>query len=162
MVSELSFSTYYEVMHSWERIRRVKDYDKTLGILVFSKFFSKHPDATLLFGIESDEGEWMKNDSFVPEAKKFVGWCDSFVDMLGPNTEMVSEIFAEEGRKHAKCGVKLEHYPSMGEALIEGVRTLDKKFNDDTELCWRKVYNDVTHDMGKAAISERTGRRHTM
>ncbi len=37
MVSELSFSTYYEVMHSWERIRRLKDYDKTLGIIVFSK-----------------------------------------------------------------------------------------------------------------------------
>ena len=37
MATELSFSTYSEVMLSWERIRRVKDYDKTLGILIFSK-----------------------------------------------------------------------------------------------------------------------------
>ncbi len=37
MVNDLSFSTYSEVMHSWERIRCIKDYDKTLGVLIFSK-----------------------------------------------------------------------------------------------------------------------------
>lgn len=159
MVSELSFSTYSEVMHSWERIRRIKDYDKTLGILVFSKFLSKHPEATSLFGIEGEGEELVKNTSFVPQAKKFVGFCDSFMDMLGPDAEMLTEILAEEGRKHARHGVKLEHYPSMGEALIEGVRTLDRKFNDDTELCWRKVYCGVTHDFAKAVIYEKAGRR---
>lgn len=162
MVSELSFSTYSEVMHSWERIRQIKDYDKTLGVLILSKFFSRHPDATSLFGIEGEVDEFLKNGSFVPQAKKFVGNFDSFMDMLGPDTELISEILEEEGRKHANFGIKLEHYPSMGEALIEGVKTLDKKFNDDTELCWRKVYCGVTHDLGKAVMHEKAGRRHTM
>ena len=131
--------------------------------LIFNviRFLSKHPDAASLFGVEC-EGEIVKTDSIVPHAKKFVGICDSFMDMLGPDAELMSKILEEEGRKHAKFGLKLEHYPTMGEALIEGVKTLDKKFNDDTELCWKKVYCGVTNDLGKANIFEKSGRRHTM
>jgi len=163
MVSELSFSTYSEVMNSWQRVRRVKDFDKTLGVLVFSKFFSKHPDATKIFGIE-EEGEELVDTSasFVPQATKFVGLCDNFIDMLGPDSDMLKDILAEEGRKHARRGVELYHYPAIGEALISGIRAMDVKFNDDTELCWRKVYCGVTHDLGKAVIYEKAGRRHTM
>ena len=126
------------------------------------RFFSKHPDAASLLGVECEGEEFLKTDSFVPHAKKFIGLCDSFMDMLGPDAELMAKILEEEGRKHAKFGVKLEHYPTMGEALISGVKTLDKKFNDDTELCWKKVYCGVTNDLGKANTFEKSGRRHTM
>merc|ERR1712137_168324 len=103
--------------HSWERIRCIKDYDKTLGVLIFSKFFSKHPDATSLLGVDCEGEEFVKTDSFVPQAKKFIGLCDSFIDMLGPDAELMAKILEAEGRKHEKLGIKLEHYSTMGEAL---------------------------------------------
>jgi hemoglobin-like flavoprotein len=121
-----------------------------------------HPEATNIFGLDNEEEQCVTSGSYVKNAKKFVSYCDSFMDMLGPDSDMLTDILAEEGRKHANIGVKLEHYPSMGVALIEGVRTLDRKFNDDTELCWKKVYSGISHDMGKAGIYHRAGRRHTM
>merc|ERR1719379_338216 len=161
MVSNLSFDKYSAVMSSWERIKRVKDYDKDLGILVFSKFFSMHPETANIFGI-SDPAEVSKNKTFVGSAKKFVNFCDSFLDMLGPDTDMLSDILEEEGRKHARMGIQLHHYGSMGNALIEGIKTFDRKFNDDTELCWREVYSGVSHDLRRAVIYEKAGRRRTI
>lgn len=161
MVSLLNYSTYSEVMDSWERIRRVQNYDKTLGVIVFQKFISIHPSATQELGLGEEE-EYVNSGSFKKHAKKFVGFCDSFMDMLGPDADMLSDILEEEGTKHAKYGIKVEHYPALGDALIEGVRTLDKKFNDDTELCWRQVYGGVTHDMSRANIYAKAGRRRTI
>jgi ABC-type lipoprotein release transport system permease subunit len=51
---------------------------------------------------------------------------------------------------------------SMGNALIEGIKTFDRKFNDDTELCWREVYSGVSHDLRRAVIYEKAGRRRTI
>jgi len=163
MVAELSFTTYSDVMDSWERIRRVKDFDKTLGMIVFKKFFSRCPDAVSIYGYDQCEREEiLKGDTFEKHAKKFVCFCDSFIDMLGPHADMLTDILEEEGIKHAKWGVKLDHYPSMGEALIEGVKSLDKKFNDDTELSWRKVYGGVSMNLGKSIMYHKAGRRYTL
>merc|ERR1712137_931585 len=118
---------------------------------------------TSLLGVDCEGEEFVKTDSFVPQAKKFIGLCDSFIDMLGPDAELMAKILEAEGRKHEKLGIKLEHYSTMGEALISGVKTLDEKFNDETELCWKLVYCGVTNNLGKAnTFDEKSGRRHTM
>mmetsp|Transcript_6254 Transcript_6254/g.15477 ORF Transcript_6254/g.15477 Transcript_6254/m.15477 type:complete len:156 (+) Transcript_6254:121-588(+) len=154
MVSELDFSTYNEVMLSWNRIRRVKDYSTTLGFLVFTKFFSMYPETISIFGFKT-QGEAMKfcdSKSFQKLTKNFVVLFDSVIDMLGPNADMLTDVLMDLGRTHNEQGIKLEHYPAMGIALIDALRTLDKKFTPETELCWRQVYLGISLDMGKAAI----------
>lgn len=150
-ISELSFSTYSEVMDSWERIRRVKDYRKTFGMLVFTKFVKMHPDAISLFGLKGDEKDTLKCRAFLKRSKDFVDMFDSLIDMLGPNADMLTDILREMGQKQASSGVKKAYYPAMGIALIEGLRVLDKKFTIETELCWKKVYHGISVDMAKVA-----------
>lgn len=151
MVSELDFSTFNEVMHSWNRIRRVKNYNTTLGSLVFTKFFAMYPEAMSLYGVQGEGGKWCKTKSFHLLSKDFVNMFDSVIDMLGPNADMLQEVLIDLGRTQNKRGVKLEHYPAMGIALIEALRQLDKKFTLETEMCWRQVYLGVSLDMSKAA-----------
>lgn len=96
--------------------------------------------------------EFSNSQTFQELSKNFVLMVDSVIDMLGPNADMLTEVLIEMGRTHNKRGVKLEHYPAMGIALIEALRKLDKNFTHETELCWRQVYLGVSSDMGKAAM----------
>lgn len=162
MVYELSFSAVSEVIDSWERIRRVKDYHKTFGILVFTKFLSMHPDSLHIFGLKreamkrrrsasrAESQECVRSESFLEQTKKFADMFDSCIDMLCLDDEMFSDIMREMGAEHKSIGVKEEYYASMGIALMETLKFLDKKFNRETELCWRKVYLGVTLDLGRA------------
>merc|ERR1711933_430626 len=132
--------------------RRVKDSPTTLGFLVFTKFFSMHPEAVSIFGLKGESMELRNSQTFQTLSKNFVLMVDSVIDMLGPNADMLSEVLIDLGRTHNRKGVKLEHYPAMGIALIEALRILDKNFTQETELCWRQVYLGVSLDMGKSTI----------
>ena len=113
-----------------------------------------YPEAISIFGFKTqgEAMEFRKSKSFDELTKNFVILFDSVIDMLGPNAEMLTEVLMDLGRTHNEKGVKLEHYPAMGTALIEALRALDKKFTPETELCWRQVYHGISLDMGKAAI----------
>jgi len=96
--------------------------------------------------------EFSNSQTFQELSKNFVLMVDSVIDMLGPNADMLSEVLIDMGRTHNQRGVRLEHYPAFGIALIEAFRKLDKHFTRETELCWRHVYLGVSSDMGKSAI----------
>ena len=75
---------------------------------------------------------------------------DSAVDMLGPNLDMLTDILSELGQKHIKYGVKPEHFPAMGIALVEALRKVDEEFSKDIEISWREVYSAISLDMIRA------------
>ena len=52
------------------------------------------------------------------------------------------------GRNHQRYGVKPEHYPIVGEALLWSLeRGLGPHWNDQVEQAWRKVYGVIAQRM---------------
>ena len=69
------------------------------------RFFQEEPGAIAIFGftdeeIESDEEPFYQSKRFIDLAKNFVGVIDQAVDMLGPEMEMVGEVFVELGKQY--------------------------------------------------------------
>lgn len=88
---------------------------------------------------------------FVAHAKRFIEMIDKALNMLGPTTELLSEILIDMGAKHARYGVKAEYFPTMGRALIDAVGASlgEDVFTTEIKESWIEVYNALSHDMIK-------------
>jgi len=51
---EWSYSTVSNVLDSWERIRRIEDYEQVVGVQLFQKFLTLQPKAKLVLGFPND------------------------------------------------------------------------------------------------------------
>ena len=80
---------------------------------------------------------------------------DSVVDMLGPATDMITEVMQKLGSRHAKYGVQTEFLGAMGQALLGAMKeTLSEDdWTPDVERAWQTVYNDISSDMATAIQS---------
>jgi nitric oxide dioxygenase len=59
------------------------------------------------------------------------------------------------GRRHAMYGVKVEHYPMVGQALLETFKQfLGEKWTSQVEATWTEAYAIITDHMRRA------GERH--
>eukprot|EP00536_Pseudo-nitzschia_multiseries_P006943 jgi/Psemu1/16489/gm1.16489_g len=192
MVAELNYDTASTVIDTWEALKRKQNYEATVGTLLFIKFFALVPDAKAIFGWSSetetttttDEDEFSRSPTFLEHAKHFVRFLNSAIDMLGPDLEMLTEIFLELGQRQRRrqqqqqqqqqthhnsnddedntnyssssnnnntCyyGVKPEHVPLLGDALIETLRDIlgPRVFDKHTTDCWSQVYGELAKDM---------------
>mmetsp|Transcript_19535 Transcript_19535/g.54499 ORF Transcript_19535/g.54499 Transcript_19535/m.54499 type:complete len:163 (-) Transcript_19535:320-808(-) len=153
MVAEMSYDTVSTVIDSWEALRRIKHYEATVGTLLFIKFFALLPEAKSVFGLNKGkmtDAEFYRSRRFLAHAKHFVGILDSAIDMLGPDLEMLTEIFLELGQTHrTRYKVKPEYFAVLGEALIETLRDIlgPGVFDRHTTDCWSQVYGELSKDM---------------
>jgi len=59
------------------------------------------------------------------------------------------------GRNHKRYGVKPEHYPVVGEALLWSLaRGLGPHWTDEVEQAWRKVYDVIAQRMITVGASQ--------
>ena len=74
---------------------------------------------------------------------------DKALNLLGPDAELLTEIMAELGRKHAEFGVDDEaYYSTMGDSLLLAlVELLGKSFTPEAEEAWIIVYGELTRGM---------------
>ena len=149
----MSYSTVSNVIDTWEKIRRIKDYEKLVGSQLFQRFFAEEPQAKVIFGMsesmDTNSDEILKNPRFVKHAVYFIQMIDRALGMLGPNTEILTEIMLDLGEKHVRYGVKPEYFASMGRALIHAVASnLDKEnFTEEIKADWHEGYGALSYDM---------------
>jgi len=154
MVAEMSYITVSSVLDSWERVRRIDDYEKKTGAILFTRLFELEPDAKSIFGFKDDltMEELGKHERFSKHATYFIQMIDKALGMLGPDIELLTEILMDLGLKHAKYGVKPEYFPSMGHALIHAVELQlgQEAFNREIKDAWVEVYGALSYDMIRA------------
>lgn len=93
-----------------------------------------------------------KSRIFRKHAKNVVGMLDSAVRFLGPDVSELEETLINLGAKHVGYGILPEHYPIVGQALIETLATaLGEHFTDDLKESWAGVYGFITSSMLKGA-----------
>eukprot|EP00980_Cylindrotheca_fusiformis_P012104 scaffold2923_cov121-Cylindrotheca_fusiformis.AAC.14 len=157
MVADMSYKTVSNVIESWEMIRRIPNYEQVVGLQLFQQFFSKEPTAKVVLGfpLEMDPRapDTMKNPRFIKKAKwfvkVFVQMIDKALDMLGPDTELLTDMLLELGKRHVRYGVKPEYFPSLGKVLIDVLGdTLDASvFTPTVKNDWIEVYGALSYDM---------------
>ena len=99
------------------------------------------------------------NEKFLEIAKNFVNFVDQIVDMLGPDLDTLTEIFADLGEKHNLTQYNLDpkFYPILGRALLGQLDDMlgPEVFTIHIRACWLKVFQAVSLDMTSASIEQK-------
>jgi hemoglobin-like flavoprotein len=111
----------------------------------YNRVFELAPECRPMF---RDDMDVLKRD-FIATLAVLVGSLDQMTGLMS-STDIL-------GRNHARYGVKPEHYPVVGEALLWTLaRGLGPQWTDEVEQAWRKVYGIIAQRM--IAISARAPR----
>ena len=87
-------------------------------------------------------------------ATYLVQMIDTALNMLGPDSELLTEIMTELGAKHVRYGVKPEMFPVMGESLMLALsETIGDEWNDKTKEAWVETYASLSQDMIRAQLN---------
>lgn len=121
---------------SFAQIARRKS---AVGRLFYARLFTFAPELRALF-----------SNDLASQSRKFVdtvGLCIAQID----HPEMLETTLRDLGERHATYGVKTEHYPLVGAALIS---TLEETFGDgfrpEVREAWATLYARATDAMTAA------------
>mmetsp|Transcript_6563 Transcript_6563/g.13078 ORF Transcript_6563/g.13078 Transcript_6563/m.13078 type:complete len:158 (+) Transcript_6563:160-633(+) len=154
---ELDYKTISIVIESWEKLRRLENYEEKAGVVLFKRVFHESPPAKTLFGfpIHADvtSPEILNSKRFKMHATYMIQMLDTALNMLGPDIELLTEILIELGEKHVRYGVKPEMFPVMGDALVHTLNEcLGDDFPDEIREAWKETYIEISSDMLKAQL----------
>ena len=132
-MSSLSRRDIKIVQRDWAKVERIAD---TAATLFYDRLFAMDPSVRPLF----------KGDMAAQKVK--------LIRMLGAaiyglrDTDVLLPILRHLGQKHARLGVRDEHYTTVGVALIETLRQgLGTGFDAENEAAWTRVYGVLAEAM---------------
>jgi len=149
---DLRFNDIYEVIESWEALRRIPNYKEATGCIVYQHLFESCPQIKVLFGFSNDidvnsDAVW-KSKLFLMHAKHTTEMIEKFLDMMGPDIELLTGVLQDLEERYAKYEVTTDMYPILGEALIFALeKQLGKRFTPRLKKVWRDVYSELIHEM---------------
>ncbi|GAX26782.1 hypothetical protein FisN_9Lh047 [Fistulifera solaris] len=153
-MSELSYNTTSSVIESWERLKRIKNYQEVAGVTVFQRLFEKCPQARVLFGfpidIDTNSSELLQSKRFLTHAAHMMDMMDAALSMfLGPDMDMLHEIIDELADKHRRYGVTAPMFPILGEGFLLALEThLGESFFDNKmKEAWKEAYSLLSCEM---------------
>jgi len=126
MVHDMTYNTVANVLTTWEKVRQIPEYENVVGVQLFQKFFVAEPGAKLVFGFPKDldlaSEEALEDPIFIKNAKwfshVFTQMIERSLDMLGPDTEVLTEVLLELGQRHVRYGVETTYLLSIdGQSL---------------------------------------------
>ncbi|XUM21425.1 globin family protein [Bradyrhizobium oligotrophicum S58] len=110
----------------------------------YNRIFELAPECRPMFPADMD---LLKRD-FIATLAVLVGSLDQMTGLLS-STDIL-------GRNHARYGVRPEHYPVVGEALLWTLaKGLGPHWNDEVERAWRKVYGVIAERMIAISVGAR-------
>jgi len=100
-----------------------------------------------LFALDASLRPMFHRAPIETQAAKLMQVFDWVVEHLDRVPELKSELIAL-GEKHAGYGVKVDHYPIVGSALIWTLKnTLGKDFSAEAEAAWIELYTYLSNQM---------------
>ena len=113
----------------------------------------------ILFGfpidIDASSSELLESKRFLMHASYMIQMLDTALNMLGPDTELITEIMLDLGSKHVRYGVKAEMFLPMRDALLVTLKTLlGDKFTGQLKEAWIVTYDSLSQDMIRAQLKK--------
>lgn len=105
-----------------------------------------------------EEDAFYEHPAFVRHAVGVVRMLDAAVNMLGPDLDVVTAVLEGLGARHVQYGVLPEHYPIVGQALLETLEAAlgPDGWTDDVKLGWATIFSFVSSTMIKGAAATST------
>lgn len=121
------------VRETWAKASADPDAAATL---FYGKLFEAAPGVKPLFTADMKE-----------QGRKLMQMIGIAVNNM-ENIEQIVPALIELGERHDKYGAEDDHYPVVGEVLIDTLRTaLGDEFTDEADLAWARTYAAVASVM---------------
>jgi hemoglobin-like flavoprotein len=145
-----------QVILSWESVKKIPDYERVAGELLFRRIFELAPGVTSLFtftkGFEPNSEELYKSEAFVNHATGVIQTVNVAVSMLEPDLDPLLKILRTLGAKHRDYGALPAHYAVVGRALIYTLeQALGDAFTHDVKTAWTNIYDVIVTTMMEGA-----------
>lgn len=135
----ISYNTVVDVSTSWDRLKRVKNYQTITGDLILDRLFNIAPSAKQIFNFSDDEDIYA-NPRYSAHAKAMVNMIDIAVSLLGPDLDLLKDDLARLGRRHKSYGVEAKYLPTMETAVIYVLEEiLGDRLSSSESKSWKLV-----------------------
>ena len=158
MVKDLCYTVVARVIESWDQARVTPNFEESAGELALLKLFELEPRTKKVFNFAPDyvpSPEELKSSGNLTHAVRMMEMFDAALSMLGPDSEALTEILHDLGKRHIRYGVSPHFFPFMGQALIYALsQILGSRWNSDVENAWVEVYDELSGDIMKSILNE--------
>jgi hemoglobin-like flavoprotein len=153
-LDDINYKQISMVMESWELCAQRFSCREEVGLQILLELFQLDPSIKLVFGFQPkhDVGKspLLRMGALV-HGVNIVKMIDSLMSLLGPDTELLAILLAEQGERHARMGVKSTHVPLLGKACKNVICTLvpENHWTDEIDAAWTVIFNEVSSEMIK-------------
>jgi nitric oxide dioxygenase len=117
-----------------------------------TRIFAIEPAAQDLFKFAKDfeprSEELFASPRLIKHGKGVIKTVNTAVGMLGPDLAPLVGVLQALGKRHAKYGVAEEHFPLVGQALIETLTAaMGDAFTDEVKAAWVEIYGVIQEQM---------------
>jgi len=120
--------------------REVAKYRTRMATLFYDRLFEIAPESRALFAADMEE-----------QRAKMMSTLGSIVAQIHA-FHTLRPMVGDLALRHVRYGVRAEHYPPVGEALLWALRqTLDGRFTPEVEAAWTRAYTALANAMIEAA-----------
>lgn len=158
MVKELNYTTIAHVVETWELAKLKPAFEERTGTMILERLFQLEPRSKKVFGfnVEDDINDCPRRKiGALIHAKRMIHMLDTVMSMLGPDSELLTEVLSGLGKRHIQYGVKPSFFPYMGVAIIDSLHELlgDSIWNVEVEKAWTVVYEELSHEITKSILN---------
>lgn len=120
-----------------ESFEHIKENKEIFITSFYSNLFDLAPEVKPLFS----------NVDKIKQGEKLYNSLLLLVENL-KNPELLSDVLSSLGKDHISYGTQLQHYPVVGECLIQTFKSILKEnWDKETESAWLETYNVVVNLM---------------
>ena len=124
------------IKQTWARLEPIAD---AVIELFYQRLFDQHPELRSLF--KRDFGA--QKDKLTNTLRIAVGCIDDL--------ESLTPTLRRLGRRHARYGVRTEHYAMMGAALLWAIQQgLRQQYTIEVRAAWMAFYEELSREMIEA------------
>ena len=155
-LEDITYHSICTVLESWEMGRQKFSCNEEVSMTILLKLFEKDPSTMLVFGFQPGQNMVNANPmvrmGILVHAGNLIQSIDSVLSLLGPDTETLEMLLAEQGRRHVRMGVKPQHVPLLGEACREALSEIipKDKWTNEVESAWKELFGEISAEMVKS------------
>jgi hemoglobin-like flavoprotein len=120
-----------------DSFKKIIENDEKFYIYFYDHLFKIAPEVEYLF----------KNVDRKTQGKKLYQSLVMLVENI-ENEKAIVELLKPLGDRHKSYGTQLQHYPVVGQCLIDSLKyVIAEDWNDDIEKAWTETYESVVMNM---------------
>ncbi len=139
----LCYQSISKVIESWELARQRYGSVEEVGTQILLNLFRSEPAAKTVFGFKPNqdvENHPLLRMGVLVHGARIVEMLDGVLMLLGPDTELLEDIFDQLGQLQQINRVKTEYFCLLGDAVREALSTImGDNYTDDIDEAWKDV-----------------------